>query len=95
MLLHSWSFIIYNAQFGKRGWGELSITSDPSGALLIYNGRNKGTTPQEMRFLRTGEYGIRLLMRDHQPYSDKINIEPGRKIEYHGILKKNEKVDKK
>lgn len=45
----------------------ISITSDPSGALVWLNGREIGRTPVSVEFLYYGEYDVQLVAEGYEP----------------------------
>ncbi len=45
----------------------LTITSEPSGALVTLNDREIGRTPVEVEFLWYGNYDVRLSLDGHEP----------------------------
>jgi len=46
----------------------ISISSDPSGALVYLNDEEVGRTPCETQFVYYGEYDVRLVLDGYDPY---------------------------
>lgn len=46
----------------------ISITSDPSGALVFLNDEEIGRTPCEASFLHYGTYDVRIVKDGYEPY---------------------------
>jgi len=54
----------------------LTITSEPSGALVQLNDREVGRTPVEVEFLWYGEYDVRLSLDGHEPLVTSAKAKP-------------------
>ena len=57
--------------------GLISLRTEPSGArVYLGNSRYRWKTPTMIRDLKPGDYPIRLTLRDHQPWSATVRVEP-------------------
>lgn len=61
----------------RRGYGSLSINSNPPGAYVYINGQYSGVTPLNMGQVRTGNYDITLNRPGYQPVRRRVNVGDG------------------
>jgi|GEM_PF-291183 len=57
--------------------GSLVVHSEPSGATLFVDGRNRGATPASIERLQEGQRDVTLEMAGYQPYRGAVEILPG------------------
>ncbi|WP_297552495.1 PEGA domain-containing protein [Thermococcus sp.] len=57
----------------KSAYGFLNVTTEPSGARVIVDGRDIGTTPLVISLLQ-GRHEVRILKEGYEPYSANITI---------------------
>jgi hypothetical protein len=55
----------------------LLITSTPSGAAVMIDGKAVGTTPFEDQKLKPGTYDVGLQLAGHAPYTSKVTLADG------------------
>ncbi|HEV8334812.1 MAG TPA: PEGA domain-containing protein [Candidatus Polarisedimenticolia bacterium] len=60
----------------KQDMGQISITSHPSGAEVLVNGRSQGTTPLQQTTVCAGEQEIRLVKKGEGTWFEKVRIKP-------------------
>ncbi|NQU05594.1 MAG: PEGA domain-containing protein [Calditrichaeota bacterium] len=58
-------------------FGRLSISSNPSGAMLWINDKNVGRTPYDVGQYNAGAYSLRIIHEMYYEETDTFNIEPG------------------
>ncbi len=61
-----------NHRFVKTG--TLSIKTSPTGAKLLLNGKDAGTTNANVRFLIPGDYDVQVTKEDYLPWTKRLNI---------------------
>jgi hypothetical protein len=61
--------------------GGLSISTEPSGASVVVNGRSVGTSPYEDKDLPPGLYKVRIEKEGYTPWEGSLTVIAGRKIE--------------
>ncbi len=59
--------------------GSVEISSDPSGATVVIDGRPAGQTPIEELKLKPGAYRVEVLSEGHEPWAGSVTIEAGKK----------------
>lgn len=80
-------FVEPNVEDGPQAeYGELLISSSPSGASAVLNGRYIGRTPITSRSTESGTYELRLLSDGYDTYEESILILPGERTSVHGDL---------
>ncbi|HON10438.1 MAG TPA: PEGA domain-containing protein [Chitinispirillaceae bacterium] len=57
--------------------GGLSITTEPSGATLFIDDKQVGVAPYSDSRLKPGEYLVRAVLTNHEPFQTKVNIKSG------------------
>lgn len=55
---------------------EITVTSEPPGALVLLNGVEVGRTPLTTPFLWYGDYDVRLRLQDHHTLTTNADINP-------------------
>lgn len=61
-------------------FGSLEIVSSPTGAKVVVNGRQKGTTPLEVGELKPGEIAkVEVVLEGFEPWQQEILVLPGRR----------------
>ncbi|MDX9847119.1 MAG: PEGA domain-containing protein [Tenuifilaceae bacterium] len=73
----------------KPAFGELEVTSDPTGAKVFVDEREVGTTPYRNPQQPSGNYRIRLAKNLYSDARDNINVSDGQKTEKFIALSKN------
>lgn len=69
---------------------EISMTSNPSGAMIFIDGKNSGyTTPAVIKYLEKGEYSVLLKYPYFLEYKDTINIKENTSKNYNFFDLKN------
>lgn len=63
--------------YNQRGYGRLSIDSDPGGAYVYVNGQYRGITPLNIGQVRTGSYDIVLNRAGYQPLRKRVRVDEG------------------
>jgi hypothetical protein len=58
--------LIYGYRISR--YGNIVITSEPSGAAIIENGQMIGTTPYRANNIRAGKLNYRVELAGYQPY---------------------------
>jgi len=56
--------------------GQLSIKSNPEGAAIFLDGRQAGTTPQELNNVPAGSHEIVLRKKGYKDYAASVTVEP-------------------
>lgn len=74
------------------GYGSLSITTSPPGALVYVDGAMMGVTPTTIPMLTEGSHSITLIMDGYQDLKTTITINAGTTSEYITGLAKNTKT---
>jgi hypothetical protein len=75
-----------------RGYGSLSITTNPAGALVYVDGSMMGVTPTTIPMLAEGPHSITLVMDGYQDLKTTITINAGTTSEYITGLSKTPKT---
>ena len=79
-------------------WGDLEITTIPSGAEVILNGKKYGTTPlklEDNNGLLSGEYNVIIIYSsEYESYEGKITINKGDKLVKNIQLTKKSRSDR-
>lgn len=65
----------------KKAFGELVITSEPSGATLFIDGRAMGATPYRNAEMPSGRYSVRLTKDLYSEANDEVTVSDGQKTE--------------
>src|SRR5690606_1761072 len=60
-----------------RGYGRLSIDSDPGGAYVYVNGQYRGVTPLNVGQVKTGNYDIVLNRAGYEPLRKRVRVDDG------------------
>jgi hypothetical protein len=58
--------------------GSLEVTSDPSGAVVLMDGRVVGTTPLRLNGVRAGSHALTLDLDGYQRWSTAVSVVSGR-----------------
>jgi hypothetical protein len=58
--------------------GSLQISTTPSGATIIFDGKNKGQTPAAFSDLSTGSHTVNLTKSGYWDYSQTVNVVAGK-----------------
>lgn len=58
--------------------GIISIQTEPKGAEVFLNNQQNGTTPENIRFLKPGDYEIELRKPDYFTWSKRLTVFPGK-----------------
>jgi len=58
-------------------YGSLDVMTEPSGASIIIDGKNYGTTPNTLNKILVGDYTVQLKMDGYAQVNKKINITEG------------------
>ena len=67
--------------------GSLQISTNPSGAAIILDGNNKGTTPATISGLTAGTHSVKLTMSGYYDYSqDSVTVAAGKTTPVNGVL---------
>jgi hypothetical protein len=74
------------------GYGSLSITTTPAGALVYVDGTMMGVTPTTIPTLTEGPHSITLVMDGYQDLKTTITVNPGTTSEYITGLSKTTKT---
>ncbi|RPI40222.1 MAG: PEGA domain-containing protein [Methanoregulaceae archaeon] len=74
------------------GYGSLSITTTPEGALVYVDGAMMGVTPATIPMLAEGPHSVTLVMDGYQDLKTTITVNPGTTAEYITGLSKTTKV---
>jgi hypothetical protein len=56
--------------------GQISVKSDPDGATILLDGREAGTTPQELANIPAGGHEIVLRKKGYKDYTASVTVEP-------------------
>ncbi|MDZ7360216.1 MAG: PEGA domain-containing protein [candidate division KSB1 bacterium] len=56
--------------------GQISVTSDPEGATILLDGREAGTTPQELTNIPAGGHEIVLRKKGYKDYAASVTVAP-------------------
>jgi hypothetical protein len=59
--------------------GDLSVQSEPSGAVVFVNGRRVGETPLEITRLRAGSHLLRMERRGYDPWTASVLVTANRR----------------
>ena len=59
--------------------GQLAVVTEPEGARILLDGRDRGETPQTLADLPAGDYRVELLHPRHQPWRGELTL-PGMAI---------------
>lgn len=59
--------------------GQLAVVTEPEGARILLNGRDRGETPQTLAELPAGDYRVELLHPRHKPWRGELAL-PGMEI---------------
>ena len=70
----------------EEAFGDLSITSDPVGAVVWLDDEEVGPTPWSVSEKPSGDYQLRLTAPFHRSYSGVVTIHDSRLAEYHAVL---------
>ena len=57
-------------------WGQLQITSQPSGAEILRNGKSQGDTPQQINLLESGE-SVSLQLAGYKTWQQTLSVPAG------------------
>jgi hypothetical protein len=74
------------------GYGSLSITTNPEGALVYVDGAMMGVTPATIPMLAEGPHSVTLVMDGYQDLRTTINVNAGTTAEYITGLSKTTKA---
>ncbi len=75
-----------------RGFGSLSVTTNPPGALVYVDGAVKGVSPTTVPMLAEGTHSIVLVMDGYEDLRTTITVNPGTTSEYITGLSKTTKA---
>jgi len=67
-------------------FGNVKVTSEPSGATVLRNGQEMGTTPVTLIHLAKGDQQITLQKKGHESWEAKVEIIPLQPASVHGVL---------
>ncbi len=70
----------------------ISVDSDPEGATVYINDKQKGVTPLKVGNLDAGDYTLRVEKEGFAPYTEKITVSKGETVTRNIALKKAETV---
>ena len=79
ILIAAGLFIGYKIISNERGKAQLSISTSPSGASLIIDGKNIGQTPKTNIWLHSGKHHIVLEKEGYLRNEQEISVDPGEK----------------
>ncbi|GAX59732.1 hypothetical protein SCALIN_C04_0220 [Candidatus Scalindua japonica] len=69
--------------------GSVNINSEPSGALILINGKKYGTTPEIITDIKPGKYLIEVSMEGHEKWSDSVEVGAAEEIPLRALLQKS------
>lgn len=73
----------------KAAFGELMVTSEPSGAMVFIDGRQVGVTPYENRQQPSGTYNLKLTTDLYSDANEQVTVSDGQKTQKFVPLSKN------
>lgn len=70
----------------KAIFASLFINSNPSGAMVYINNKNRGITPLRLTKLKSGNYVMKVIQNGYQDYSKKVRLDAGENQRVNAIL---------
>jgi tetratricopeptide (TPR) repeat protein len=68
--------------------GELELRSDPAGAKVYVDGKEKGETPSVLSNVRLGGHAIRIAKEGYEPYEEQVKVVEGERKKISASLKR-------